>query len=70
MADTYTVVSQRPTRDIGPTGQIADVVEIDFTTKPSNQPGKVRIPVASYTPDEVNRVLTQAARTIETIQTA
>ena len=70
MADNYRVVNQRPVRDIMSDGTIGDVVEIAFTTKPSDQPGKVRVPMAQYDPATVNTILTSAAAKIETIQQA
>jgi len=68
MADTYTIVSQLPVMDSDPSGQVVPSVEVRFTTKPSAQPGKVRIPQSQFTPDNVDRVVKAQAATIEAVQ--
>lgn len=68
MADTYKIIEQRPTVDLSAAGTSQEVMEIVFTTKPHNQPGRVRVPMSQYTPDEVARIVGEAAENIETIQ--
>jgi hypothetical protein len=68
MADTYTIVSQTPMMTDDGTGQIVPAVEVRFTTKPSGQPGRVRIPQSQFTPDNVDRIVSAEAATIEAVQ--
>lgn len=68
MADHYTITDQRPVTDATPGGVFVPAMEIAFVTKPSNQPGRVRVPLAAYTPAHVDDVVTAAARNIEAVQ--
>lgn len=68
MATNYDVVTQTPTTDIGPTGSIVQAMQVTFRTKPSEITSKIVIPLAQYTPDEVDRAVTAAATTIEQVQ--
>jgi hypothetical protein len=68
MADTYTIVSQAPVMDADAAGQLVPSVEIRFTTKPSAQPGKVRVPQSQYSPENVDRIVSREAATIEAVQ--
>lgn len=68
MADNFAVVTQTPTTDIGPTGSIVPAMLVTFRTKPSEIAGRVTIPEAVYTPDEVARIVSVAAANLEAVQ--
>jgi hypothetical protein len=68
MAANYTVADQRPVTDAGVGGTFVPSMEITFTTKPSNITGRVRVPMAQYTPEQVDRVLAAQAEQIENVQ--
>ena len=44
MADTYTILSVGATQELGPTGNLADVMEVQFETIPPGGTGTVRVP--------------------------
>lgn len=67
MAADYTIVDQRPTTTANAGGVFTPAMEIAFTTKPSNVPGRVTVPVSQYTPQHVDEVVTAAARNIEAV---
>lgn len=68
VADTFKIETQQPAlrRRIG--GDYQDVIEIVFTTKPSGIMGKVDIPVAAFSPDEVATVIAAQAKLLESVQ--
>lgn len=68
MADTYVVTAQRPVQDVTPGGTFEDAYEITFTTRPSDVPGKVRVPVSAYSADHVDRILSAQAAVLEQVQ--
>ena len=68
MADTYTVTGQTPVTDLSPTGTFVPAMEITFTTKPSGVMGRVRVPLAQYTPDVVDHAISVQAELIEQVQ--
>jgi hypothetical protein len=68
MADNFTIVSQQPITDSTGGGTFVPAMEIRFTTKPSAVPGRVVIPLAQYTPDNVGKVVAQNAALIEQVQ--
>ena len=68
MAADYTITDQRPVTDATAAGVFVPAVEIRFVTKPSQQPGVVRVPTSMYTTDHVDDVVGAAARTIEAVQ--
>lgn len=68
MAADYTIVDQHPVTDVNAAGVFVPSMEIAFVTKPSGQPGRVRVPSAMYTPTHVDQVVTAAAQTIEAVQ--
>ena len=68
MAANYTVQDQRPVTDAGIGGTFVPAMEITFVTKPSGIGGRARVPIAQYTPDQVDRVLRAQAEQIEAVQ--
>lgn len=68
MADNFVIVTQTPTTDIGPTGSVVPAMLVTFRTKPSDVTGRVTIPTAVYAPDEVKRVVGDAAANLEAVQ--
>lgn len=68
MASTYTIVSQAPKTVMLPGGTLVPSIVVTFTTKPSEQSGQVTIPASQYTADEVDRLVSEQAKTIEEIQ--
>lgn len=68
MADTYTVITQAPTTDIGPTGTIVRATEITFTAHPSEIVGKVTVPKRNPSADDAAPYLAEAARNIQGVQ--
>lgn len=68
MADLYAITSQAPTTDIGPTGSVVQAMQVTFLTKPHEVQGRVIIPMSLYTRDEVDKVVSAAARVIEDVQ--
>lgn len=68
MAENYTIVSQTPVMDADGSGQIVPAVEVRFATKPSAQPGRVRVPQSQYSPETVDTIVSREAATIEAVQ--
>lgn len=68
MADTYTVLSQVPVTDSQPGVGIVPAMEVTFKAHPSEQTARVRIPVAMYNRDHVDRVLRENAERLNDIQ--
>jgi hypothetical protein len=67
MADRYVVTGQRQTVELDASGRALAGVEITFTTKPSNVVSAITVPAPQYTPDEVARLLDEAAANVEAI---
>lgn len=67
MAADYTITDQRPTTDATAGGVFVPAMQITFVTKPSGQPGVVRVPMSGYTPAHVDEIVGEAARTIEAV---
>jgi hypothetical protein len=68
MADNFTIVSQAPVTDADASGTFVPAMEIRFTTKPSAVPGRVRVPISQYTPDNVAAIVAANARLLEQVQ--
>jgi hypothetical protein len=68
MAEQYTIVNQAPTTIISPAGVVVPAMEIAFTTKPSDVPGRVKIPTSTYSVDEVDKVIRAQAAVLEAVQ--
>lgn len=68
MADTYVIVTQTPTTDLGPTGSVVPAMQVTFRTKPSDVQARVTLPLSTYTPDEVDRAVRAQAAVIEAVQ--
>lgn len=69
MAADYTITDQRPVMSASPGGQFVPSMEITFVTKPNAQPGRVTVPTTQYTPENVDRIVGEAARNIEAVHT-
>lgn len=67
MAPTYQVTAQNQTQTISPDGRIVDVMKITFIT-PGGTTASINVPLANYTPDYVNQLLSDYAARIETVQ--
>lgn len=67
MAETYEITAQTPTTIIGGDGLVAPAIEVSFTTIPSGVPGKVRIPTAIFTTDEVRKAVEKQAAIHEAV---
>jgi hypothetical protein len=67
MADIYKVVSQAPVTAAVPGGTYAPSMEITFETKPNGIVGKVTVPTAHYSTDEVDRAIRQSAKLLEAV---
>lgn len=68
MADHYEIVTQTPTTDIGPTGTVVPAMQVTFRTKPSKITSRLTLPLATYTPAEVDKAVTAAVAVIEAVQ--
>lgn len=68
MAASYTVITQAPTTDIDPGGQVIRATEITFTSHPSGITSKVTVPTRNPSAEEAAPYLTEAARNIEAVQ--
>jgi hypothetical protein len=68
MAANYVIVSQVPKTRAKPGGLFEQVMQITFTTKPSDQVGTVDVPIRMYAADEVDKIVAQQAATIEAVQ--
>lgn len=68
MADSFEIVSQTPTSDIGETGTVVPAMEVRFKTKPSGVGGRLTLPLSVYTPDAVATAVATAAATLEAVQ--
>lgn len=69
MADNFTIIGQRRTSKPGPNGQLQDIFQVDFVTKPNNVASTVDVPDTQYNPETVLQLVTQAAANIEAIHT-
>ncbi len=56
MAEKYTVIDQRQTSELTPSGSFRDVFEVTFQDNYGHQ-GKVSIPKAGYSPEAVNAAI-------------
>lgn len=68
MADTFKIETQQPALRSRIGGGYQDVIEVTFTTKPTGIVGKVDIPVAVFSPDEVAAVVAAQAKLLESVQ--
>jgi hypothetical protein len=68
MADTYDIVNIAPRTRSAPGGIFTKVQEVTFTTKPSGLTGQIDIPADMFTPEHVNELVTEQARTIEAVK--
>lgn len=44
MAETYTILSVAGTQELGPSGNLVDVMEVQFETIPQGGTGSLRVP--------------------------
>jgi hypothetical protein len=68
MAANYKITHQQPITTSQPGGMFVPGMEITFTTIPHDVVGKVVIPTAQYTKENVDRVVSAQATTIEDVQ--
>jgi hypothetical protein len=68
VAANYKITHQQPITTSQPGGLFVPGMEITFTTIPSNTVGKVVIPNAQYTRENVDKVVSAQAATIEDVQ--
>lgn len=68
MSDTFTVTHQAPAMRNTPGVGFTPVMEVTFVTVPSGIVGKVDIPEAAYSADEVVKVVGAKARLLEQVQ--
>lgn len=67
MADLYDITAQQEALDLGGPDGTQRVVVVTFTTKPSGVTGTVRIPLARYSPAEVDKAVREYADKIEQV---
>lgn len=67
MAEHFTIDGQRPVQDVTPGGVFEEAIEVTFTTKPHHVAGRVRIPKAMYTVDQVAEVVGAQAALLESV---
>lgn len=68
MAATFEITAIAPRTRADAAGGFVNVQQVTFTTKPSAIVGVVDIPVAAFTPDEVNKVVERHAALLETVK--
>ena len=64
MARNYKIEDQRQTTDLARSGRFRDVMEISFSTVPYDLPGVLLVPLDSYTPENVDQLVSARAATM------
>lgn len=65
MADKYEITEQTEIMDLAQDGTPVRAMAVQFRTKPSGIIASVRIPIRTYSPQEVDREVTDLATKLE-----
>lgn len=67
MATIFKVLTQRPSSELTADGRFVDVMEITFEI-PSGTVGTIQVPLAAYTAEAVQALLTDRATTMIAVE--
>jgi hypothetical protein len=68
MAATFTITGIVPKTRSAPGGLFTSVQQVTFTTKPSEITGVIDVPSQTFTPDEVDRLVSEQAKLLEAVK--
>jgi len=66
MAREWSIVAQRQTTDLTPDGRFVDIMEVTFETQ-EGVTGTVKLPLSSYSPDNVAQLVSSRAAQISAV---
>lgn len=67
MAATFTITKQQQTQIIGPDGQLADAMRVEFLATNTNVAGSLEVPLADFTPEHVQQLVGDRVQVIDAV---